>query len=402
MRLTQLRVLDFCWVGAGAFVTRILADLGAEVIKVESNAHPDNLRLSGPYKAGAERLENSGYFASRNSSKKSFALNMTNVQARKLALRLASASSIVTNNFRPGVMDKWGLGYSEIASINPSVIYLSMPMQGARGPHSQFIGFGSTIAALCGLTSLGGFPGRAPIGTGTHYPDHIPNPGHALVALLAAIYHRDRTGEGQYIELAQIESTVNILGPLVLQCSATGESPQRCGNRRLDFVPCGVFPCTLPDTWCAIEVQTDSQWRGLRTALGEPSSLSGHDLLSLAGRMARQEYIEDALKKETRRYYAPVLADLLQRHDVAAAVVNTNADVISDSQLVERQYWQTVQHSEMGELVLNVPPFCAVGEERPTLRAPPLLGEHTYQIAQELLGIGPDDYDRLTKEGVFY
>jgi crotonobetainyl-CoA:carnitine CoA-transferase CaiB-like acyl-CoA transferase len=118
--------------------------------------------------------------------------------------------------------------------------------------------------------------------------------------------------------------------------------------------------------------------------------------------MARQEYIEDALKKETRRYYAPVLADLLQKHDVAAAVVNTNADVISDSQLVERQYWQTVQHSEMGELVLNVPPFCVVGKERPTLRAPPLLGEHTYQIAQELLGIGPDDYDRLTKEGVFY
>ena len=268
MRLDGLRILDFCWVGAGAFVTRILADLGAEVIKVESRAHPDNLRLSPPHKPGAAPLEGSGYFASRNTSKKSIALNMTQPEARDIALRLAQQCSIVSNNFRPGVMDKWGLGYQQIAAVNPSIIYLAMPMQGSRGPHRDYIGFGSTIAALCGLVNMAGKPGRAPIGTGTHYPDHVPNPGHALVAVLAAAFHRARTGEGQYVELAQIELTVNMLGPHILAWSANGTLPEVNGNRRPGAVPRGVFPCIGEDAWCAIEVAGDAQWRRLADAIG--------------------------------------------------------------------------------------------------------------------------------------
>src|SRR2546423_10030820 len=196
MRLSGLRVLDFCWIGAGAFVTRILADLGAEVIKVESRSHPDNLRLSGPHQPGAKPLEGSGYFASRNTSKKSIALNMSHPQARAIALRLASRCSIVSNNFRPGVMEKWGLGYGEVAAVNPSVIYLAMPMQGSSGRNRDYIGFGSTIAALCGLVSMAGRPGRAPLGTRTHYPHHAPHPRPALLAVLAAALHRAPTGEG--------------------------------------------------------------------------------------------------------------------------------------------------------------------------------------------------------------
>ena len=262
MQLAGLRVLDFCWIGAGAFVTRILADLGAEVIKVESRTHPDNLRLSGPHQPGAKPLEGSGYFASRNTSKKSIALNMSHPRARQIALTLASRCSIVSNNFRPGVMEKWGLGYGEVAAVNPSVIYLAMPMQGSSGPHRDYIGFGSTIAALCGLVSMAGRPGRPPLGTGTHYPDHVPNPGHALVAVLAAAFHRARTGEGQQIELAQIESTVNMLGPSVLACAATGALPQTNGNRRAGAVPRGVFPCAGEDVWCAIEVERRSGLAG--------------------------------------------------------------------------------------------------------------------------------------------
>jgi hypothetical protein len=130
MQLSGLRVLDFCWIGAGAFVTRILADLGAEVIKVESQSHPDNLRLSPPHKPGAKPLESSGYFASRNTSKKSFALNMSHPRAREVALDLAKQCSVVSSNFRPGVMERWGLGYEQVAAVNRSIIYLAMPMQG--------------------------------------------------------------------------------------------------------------------------------------------------------------------------------------------------------------------------------------------------------------------------------
>lgn len=402
MRLAGLRVLDFCWVGAGAFVTRILADLGAEVIKVESHSHPDNLRLSGPHQPGAKALEGSGYFASRNSSKKSIALNMSHPRARAIALQLAARCSIVTNNFRPGVMERWGLDYAAVSAVNPSVIYLAMPMQGSRGPHRDYIGFGSTIAALCGLTSMAGLSGRAPIGTGTHYPDHLPNPGHALVAVLAAVLHRARTGEGQHVELAQIESTVNVLGPALLAWSATGALPRVDGNRRAGAVPRGVFPCAGEDAWCAIEVENDRAWQGLVAALGAPEWMRAGELAALAGRAAREEMIERRLAEETRRLPAAELVERLQAHGVAAAKVATSADVAADPQLAARGYWHGVAHAEMGTVLANLPPFHAVGEERAPPAAPPLLGEHTVELASRLLGLGAAECRRLMDEQVFY
>ena len=402
MQLAGLRVLDFCWIGAGAFVTRILADLGAEVIKVESRTHPDNLRLSGPHQPGAKPLEGSGYFASRNTSKKSIALNMSHPRARQIALTLASRCSIVSNNFRPGVMEKWGLGYGEVAAVNPSVIYLAMPMQGSSGPNRDYIGFGSTIAALCGLVSMAGRPGRPPLGTGTHYPDHVPNPGHALVAVLAAAFHRARTGEGQQIELAQIESTVNMLGPSVLVCAATGVLPQTNGNRRAGAVPRGVFPCAGEDVWCAIEANDDRDWQGLVDALGAPEWMRDDELKTLPGREARQGEIEARLAQETGRYSAAELVVRLQAHGVAAAKVATSADVTSDPQLLARRYWHHVPHAEMGSVLVNLPPFRAVGEERVAPGPPPLLGEHTVEIASELLGFDETECRRLMDEKVFY
>jgi benzylsuccinate CoA-transferase BbsF subunit len=402
MQLAGLRVLDFCWIGAGAFVTRILADLGAEVIKVESRTHPDNLRLSGPHQPGAKPLEGSGYFASRNTSKKSIALNMSHPRARQIALTLASRCSVVSNNFRPGVMEKWGLGYGEVAAVNPSVIYLAMPMQGSSGPNRDYIGFGSTIAALCGLVSMAGRPGRPPLGTGTHYPDHVPNPGHALVAVLAAAFHRARTGEGQQIELAQIESTVNMLGPSVLACAATGVLPQTNGNRRAGAVPRGVFPCAGEDVWCAIEANDDRDWQGLVDALGAPEWMRDDELRTLPGRETRQDAIETRLAQETGRYSAAELVARLQAQGVAAAKVATSADVTSDPQLLARRYWHHVPHAEMGSVLVNLPPFRAVGEERVAPGPPPLLGEHTFEVASELLGFDETECRRLMDEKVFY
>ena len=174
--LSGLTVLDFCWVGAGALVTKLLAEHGADVIKVESRARPDNLRVAPPYAPGKDGLDRSGYFASRNNDKRSLALNMSLPEGQGLARQLAAKCDLVTNNFRPGVMERWGLSYDDVRALNPSVIYLSMAMQGSDGPHSEFIGFGSTIAALAGLVHLSGRADREPIGTGTHYPDHISEP----------------------------------------------------------------------------------------------------------------------------------------------------------------------------------------------------------------------------------
>lgn len=403
MKFSDLRVLDFCWVGAGAFVTRLLADLGAEIIKVESCAHPDNLRLSGPHKAGAKHLEGSGYFAARNTGKKSLALNMGHPDARAIALRLAEKCSIVTNNFRPGIMDRWGLSYKDVAAVNPSVIYLSMPMQGSSGPHARYSGFGSTIAALAGLVELSGLPNRPPIGTGTHFPDHVPNPGHALVGLLAALYHRGRTGEGQYIELAQLESTVNLLGPQILKYSVDGGLPKRVGNRRDGLAPCGVFPCEGDDIWVAIAVTDDHAWKGLAKALGNPAWMMDPKLDSLTGRVAAVDAIETRLAGETKRFRADDLVARLQEHGVASSVVQTSREVASDRQLASRGYWREIDHAEMGAITVNVAPFLSSDENgRSDPLPPPLLGEHTREIATSLLGFDEAEYSRLVREKIFY
>ena len=401
MRLAGLRVLDFCWIGAGAFVTRILADLGAEVIKVESRTHPDNLRLSGPHQPGAKPLEGSGYFASRNTSKKSIALNMSHPQARQIALTLASRCSIVSNNFRPGVMEKWGLGYGEVAAVNPSVIYLAMPMQGSNGPHRDYIGFGSTIAALCGMVSMAGRPGRPPLGTGTHYPDHVPNPGHALVAVLAAALHRARTGEGQQIELAQIESTVNMLGPSVLACAATGALPQTDGNRRSGRCRAGCFPAPARTPGAPSRSTTIGTGR-----VWSKRSARRNGCVRISSRRCQAG-------KRTGRDRGPARAGnpalLCRRTGAAAAGARRRggegrhrADVTSDPQLLARRYWHNVAHAEMGSVLVNLPPFFAVGEERVAPGPPPLLGEHTVEVASDLLGFDEAECRRLMDERVFY
>ena len=403
MRLCDLRVLDFCWVGAGAFVTRLLADLGAEVIKVESHAHPDNLRLSGPHKAGARHLEASGYFASRNTNKKSLALNMGDPQARAIARRLVQKCSVVTNNFRPGIMERWGLGYHELAADNPALIYLAMPMQGSSGPHKSYIGFGSTIAAISGIVEMSGAPERAPIGTGTHYPDHVPNPGHALVGLLAAIFHRARTGEGQYNELAQLESTVNLMGPSIMRYSACGALPRRSGNRREGVVPRGVFPCRGEDVWCAIEIESDDAWQALGDALGRPSWMADPGLATLPGRNQHIDTIEAKLAAQTRRFEAEELVRLLQARGVACAMVETSRDVMEDRQLAARGYWREIDHAEMGRITVNLPPFFPTEDRRTRDPAPPpLLGEQTREIVTTLLGLSDSECTRLMNEQVLW
>src|SRR5262245_21143174 len=176
--LQNVRVTDFSWVGAGSYTTKLLADLGAEVLKIESTTRVDSLRLSGPFKDKIPGLNRSGYFADRNTSKRSVTINLKTPKGVDLVRELIKKSDIVANNFTPGTMEKLGLGYDDLERIRPGIIYLGMSFQGADGPESDTLGFGLTIGALVGLQHLTGLPGRKPAGTGTNYPDHIPNPCH--------------------------------------------------------------------------------------------------------------------------------------------------------------------------------------------------------------------------------
>jgi benzylsuccinate CoA-transferase BbsF subunit len=410
--LTGLRVLDFCWIGAGALVTQTLALHGAEVIKVESKARPDNLRVAPPVRPGTSGLDASGYFASRNAGKKSFALNMSHPKAIAIARRLAAGSSVVTSNFRPGVMERWGLSYAELSAGRPDLIYLTMPMQGATGPHSRYAGFGSTIAALSGLVAPSGLPGRAPVGTGTHYPDHVPNPGHALVAVLAALVHRNRTGRGGRIELSQFESTSGLMGPGVIRYSVTGKLPTARGNRVPWAAPHGVYPCVDDDNWIAISASTEAQWAALSGVLAAgPPGGNAEPIADLAadprfaGLDSRREYEDDLdgmVAARTSGWDRWELMGRLQAAGVPASVVETPGDVFDDPVLAARGYWKTLDHPVMGPVRNASAPHRWNGQPVSPESPAPLLGQHTEEIARDLLGMSGDEYDYLVADGVLW
>jgi benzylsuccinate CoA-transferase BbsF subunit len=410
--LAGLRVLDFCWIGAGALVTQTLALHGAEVIKIESRARPDNLRVAPPVRAGTSGLDASGYFASRNAGKKSFALNMRHPAAAALARRLARTSSVVTSNFRPGVMERWGLSYAELSAGRPDLIYLTMPMQGATGPHSRYAGFGSTISALSGLVAPSGVPGRVPVGTGTHYPDHVPNPGHALVALLAALVHRNRTGRGGRIELSQLESTAGLLGPAIIRYSLTGDQPSARGNRVPWAAPHGVYPCQGDDRWIAISVATEAQWAALSGVLAASETAGGGEYGGtlaadprFAGLDSRREHVDvlDGLVAgRTARWDRWELMSRLQAVGVPASVVETTGDVFDDPVLAARGYWKVQEHPVMGPVRSASAPYLWNGQPVSPVSPAPLLGQDTEEISRDLLGLSAPEYRQLVEDGVLW
>lgn len=398
--LKGVRVLDFCWVGAGALVTKLLAEHGADVIKVESHARPDNLRLAPPYRAGAEGLEGSGYFASRNNDKRSLALDLRQPKSRELAKRLAAEVDVVANNFRPGVMDRWGLDYASVAAVNPSVVYLSMPMQGSDGPHRNFIGFGSTISALAGLVHLSGVPERPPVGTGTHYPDHVPSPGHALVALLAALRQRRATGRGRWVDVSQFECAANMVGPALVAAAKGMPVPTRSGNRRPDHCPSGVFRCSGPETWCAIAARSDDEWNALRRVLGA-RELEDERFASFDSRKQHEDDVERIVGAYASQRGCRELAEALQAAGVPAYPVLSSKELLDDAQLRARGFWRTLEHPVIGRMTAPSAPFVNNSERTGPVTAAPLLGAHTADVAEQLLGLSAADVEALTREGVF-
>jgi benzylsuccinate CoA-transferase BbsF subunit len=276
-----------------------------------------------------------------------------------------------------------------------------MPMHGGDGPHSRFLGYGAAMSALSGLYATTGYPDGSPTGTGTNYPDHVPNPCHAAIALLAALRHRRRTGRGQCIELSQVESTVYALGPLVVAAQAeAGHASFPLGNREPGVVPHGVYPAKGDDRWIAIACWDDGDWSRLcRTARAgwETEPL----FATRASRLANEDALDAAIGRWTAAHDAFELAERLQRAGLDAAPVQHAQDVIErDPQLRHAGYWVRLRHSEMGDCLYNAPAFRL--EATPgALRSPaPLLGQHTDEILSSVLGLERDEIDSLRAAGV--
>ena len=295
-------------------------------------------------------------------------------------------------------MEKLGLGYDVIKAIRPSIVFASMSMQGTSGPAMKDLGYGLTIAALTGFMHRTGLPEREPAGTGTNYPDHSPNPGHTAFAILAALRHQRRTGEGQSIDLAQIEPTLAMQGTSLMNYFVNGRIDMRMGNRHAEHAPQGVYRCAGDDRWIAIATETDAQWQALVAVLGlQPTT----QWATVEGRLADHAALDTAIEAKTCQREAGALAATLQSAGVPCGPVQDARDVLeNDPQLAHRQHWVTLEHPEVGPSTYNSAPYrFSDAQSAPTSPAP-LLGQHTREVCRDMLGLDDATITQLEADGV--
>ena len=400
-----IRVADFSWFGAGPIAGRTLADFGADVIRVESEARVDGLRRGQPQKPGKSGYNVSAYFNNFNADKRSFLLNMSVEGSREVALRLIERSDIFLSNLTPRMFDRWGLTYEELCAVKPDIIAAYQPMQGLSGPHRDFLGFGAVLTPTTGISYLSGDPERRPVGVGTNYPDYVVNPGHTIVAILSALRHRRRTGRGQRIELAQIESVAATMGPALLDYTANGVNQTRKGNQSSWMCPHGIYRCADDDAgrerWIAIAVGDDAQWESLCAVGGDAAFAADDRFSTLIGRRRGEAELNQALSAWTAQCDAAPLAIRLQSVGVAASLVHDAEDMCErDEHLVERGFYAYLAHPETG-VSLYDGPTVRLHETPGYLAAPaPLFGEHTFEVATEVLGYSAAEVAELAASGV--
>lgn len=400
--LEGIRIIDFTWVGAGPYTTKMLADAGAEVIKIESGKRPDILRLTPPFKDKVKGLNRSGYFSNRNTGKKSFQIDMSQEKSKILIKELVKEADIVSNSFTAGTMEKWGLGYEDLKEVKEDIIFISMPMQGTTGPHKDYSGFGAMMNALIGLNHLTGLPDREPIGTGTNYPDHVPNPTHGAFAILSALYFRNRTGKGQYIELAQTESALGVLGVALMEAANNGTSPKRQGNFVDYAAPNGAYRCKGEDEWCVISCETEDQWRTFVQTTGLYELEQHPNFQTMENRKRHIHLLDEMITTWTEQYTSKEVMHLLQQAGIPSGIIQNAKHLIDeDPHLKARHHFMELEHSEMGKTLYNNTPF-KLSETPINVQVPaPLLGADTEYVCKQILNMSDEEYEALQKEGIF-
>lgn len=414
--LTGVRVADFCWMGVGSVATRLLADFGAEVIKIEDRIRIDTPRRLPIYKGeparnfGEERLDadpdKGGLFNNYSRNKLGVTINMRTPEGRDLAERLIAASSIVSENFAPGVMERWGLTYERLQELSPNVIYARMSGYGHSGPHAGYRSYGPVVQAVSGLSYISGLPGREPSGWGLSYMDNQAA-FYNSAALLMAIYRRNITGEGTEIDVSAIEAGINLVGPIILDVTVNGRTTRRPdfppGNR-LEWpnaAPHGVYPAEGEDRWVAVAVFDDGQWAGLVEALGHPEWADDPRFADQDARFANQDALDEHLAGWTRTRDRFEVMELLQAHGVPAGAVQDAEDLNErDPQVAAREVFFEMDHPVIGPARFEGTPirFSTIGQDN--WRSAPRLGEDNEHVFKEIVGLDDDEYGKLVAEGV--
>lgn len=399
--LQRVRVLDFGWVLAGAIPGMILADMGAQVLKVETRQRLDYMRQGRPLVGDERDPELNPMFHNVNRSKLSITLNTTKPEAIDLARRLAGHCDVVIENFSPSVMDRLGLGYADLRQHKPDIIMASISSNGQTGPLRDLRAYAPSIGALAGLDSTLGYEGERPLGLKHAYAD-ICGALHAVFAISAALLNRRRTGQGRYIDLSMLRATVATQGFGVVEHAMTGRVLEPKGNYDPVMAPYSNYPCQGDDKWVSMAVRTEAEWQGLVQAMGNPNWTQDENFISKFQRLKHRKSLDQNIAAWTARRTPEDATQTLQSHGVAAAPVMDAEERLADPHFRERGLYQEIEHPSLGqEPIFNL--MWKLSRTPPSIRRhAPLLGEHNQQVFGDILGISPEEIHRLEESQVLW
>ncbi|PKB67772.1 MAG: hypothetical protein BZY81_03845 [SAR202 cluster bacterium Io17-Chloro-G4] len=399
--LSGVRVLDLTNLLAGPFPSLLLALLGAEVIKIESEAQLDAARRP-PY--AYDDPDASPVFNTINLNKLSVQLNLKEPEAIRLVHGLVSISDAVVENMRPGVMDRLGLGYQQLGKINPTLVFASITGAGGTGPESSYPGYAPAFNALSGLGHLTGYPDGPP--GELHDSIDCRVGATAAFAILSGLFHRLRTGEGQFIDLSSRESIAMFTGEALMDFSMNGNGAGngttsiRRGNRSPGMAPHGCYPCKGQDAWVTIAVSDDTEWQAFCGAIGHPEWISEPEFRDSSLRQKNQETLDLLIGDWTQTKSPNEATKLLQSAGVAAAPSMTRPDLANDPHLIARGAWQRLEHPVLGRQTVQGPPWI-LSETPASIHSPsPLLGQHNEYVLQGLLGASKAELAEWLDAGV--
>ena len=399
--LDGYRVLDFGWVLAGAIPGMVLADMGAEVIKVETRQRLDYMRMGRPIVGDQPDPEQNPMFHNVNRGKLSVTLNIGEPEAVELAKRLVEKCDVVIENFSPGVMDRLGLGYETLRTIKPDIIMASISSTGQDGPLRDLRAYAPSIGALSGLDSTMGYEGGGPLGLKHAFGD-ICGALHAVFAIVSSLYRRNQTGEGQYIDVSMLRATVVTQGVGLMEHALTGRSLRPKGNYDPTMAPYGNYPCSGEDKWVSIAVASEGEWQGLLTAMGNPGWADDQRFSSQFRRQRHRRELDALLSRWTAGHDSDELTDRLQNHGVAAAPVFSAEERLFHPHFMERGLYNDIDHPSLGaEPIFNL--MWGLSKTPSMVRRhAPLMGEHNRQVLCGTLGLSEIELARLQENQVVY
>ncbi|MBI2910340.1 MAG: CoA transferase [Chloroflexi bacterium] len=399
--LERYRVIDFGTAYAGGMVGQLLADMGAQVIRVESREKLDGMRLGWPGKGAPPDPELNTQFHALNRNKMSVTANMKTEEGLGLVRGLITQSDVVYDNFTPGVLERVGLDYNSLTNLRPDIVCVSLPSAGMYGPYKDVRTYASTLGALAGIESLVGYPGGRVLSLNSNYGD-ANSAVHGVIAILLALIHRDRTGEGQFVDLSQWEAATCLLSEPLMEHAMNGDCPGPQGNLHRSLVPHNNYPCKAKDTWVSIAVDSEEEWLALCQGMGSPLWSEEERFGDKYSRLKHREALDELISEWTSSFSCYEVAEVLRKAGVAAMPIMNADERFNDPHFRQRRLYEELEHPRTGLEPVHGIPWKLSATPGAVRRHAPLLGEHNKHIYSELLGLPEDMMARLEEIKAFY